>query len=307
MPKNKKEEPLRAKVIGLWGDPGLTEYYNFDFLSRFLLVLVAPYNEIPCNRDAGSIVKLVLRPRSLWIDSVGDQRKDFFGNLNKQLRDAANPAAGGKNAANYAHSNIMPITQSYKVGDELTLNRLHEPLAYGYELGYPNRDKRVFEDEADIFSSKEAFVATTLMSDTYKNSSGVPALSTANVYSYIHNPSLGTANKPNLKIVINSNGAGGIDRTGYSKSFEKILISSEKYSEFIASPGLILAKLVGGLIADRGGLFGRYVFNSVEYIDSNAENRQRSQDAGCIPLIVASPSTFPTPVNRNLGGVNITL
>lgn len=307
MPKNKKEEPLRAKVIGLWGDPGLTEYYNFDFLSRFLLVLVAPYNEIPCNRDAGSIVKLVLRPRSLWIDSVGDQRKDFFGNLNKQLRDAANPAASGKNAANYADSNIMPIAQSYKVGDELTLNRLHEPLCYGYELGYPNRDKRAFEDENDIFSSKEAFVATTLMSDTYKNSSGVTALSAANVYSYIHNPALGIATKPNLKIVINSNGVGGVDRTGYSKSFEKILISSQKYGEFLASPGLILAKLVGGLITDRGGLFGRYIFNSVEYIDSNAENRQRSQDAGCIPLIVASPSTFPTPVNRNLGGVNITL
>ena len=63
MAKNKKEQPLRAKIVGLWGDPGLTEYYNADFLSRFLIVQMAPYNEIPCQKDSSSIIKLVLRPR----------------------------------------------------------------------------------------------------------------------------------------------------------------------------------------------------------------------------------------------------
>ena len=37
MAKNRKEEPVKARVVGLWGDPGLTEYYNYDVLSRFCL------------------------------------------------------------------------------------------------------------------------------------------------------------------------------------------------------------------------------------------------------------------------------
>lgn len=85
-----------------------------------------------------------------------------------------------------------------------------------------------------------------------------------------------------------------------------MLASAQKYTEII-SAGISTQMALSGLIGIRGGLFGRYLYKSVEYIDSNADNRERPRDSGCLPLIVANPSTFPTPANRNLGGINITL
>ena len=306
---NKKEEPIRAKIIGLWGDPGMTEYYNFDFLSRFLLVQVSPYNEIPCGNDSSGIIKLVLRPRSLWIDlSISGgviQRKDYFGNRNTQITGVDYPALNGLNSASYSTSNIQLISPAYKVGDEITLNRLAQPLCH--QLNGDLKDKnRMFEGK-DIYSSGQALTAVSLMSTAYKNSSGDSALSALTAYSYIS----GTI-ATDLNIVMNSNGSGGYNQAAYAAAFQKIIMSSGKYSEFLNAPGSILDKLLsilrgGNLIIARGGLFKRFVYSSVDYIDSNTENRTRLNDTGCLPLIVASPSTFPTPVSRNLGGVNITL
>ena len=92
----------------------------------------------------------------------------------------------------------------------------------------------------------------------------------------------------------------------YIAALGKMLASAQKYKEIITA-GISTQMAASGLLGLRGGLFGRYLYKSVEYIDSNADNRERPRDSGCLPLIVANPSTFPTPANRNLGGINITL
>jgi len=321
MAKNRKEEPVKAKVVGLWGDPGLTEYYNYDVLSRFLIVQVAPYNEVPTANDASAIVKLVLRPESLWIKhvvtSAGAQRRDFYGNINNQLI-AGNPPNNGKNAATFSDRNILPITQSYKVGDELILNKLSQPLhfdspsqpvllnpanppsATNQPIGSTGRCQF---NGTDIFLSGQAYTASSFMSQAYKDSAGVPAISTLDVFSYL----LSVAGGSDFNVVMNSGATPTTANPGpYLAALGKMLASAQKYTEIIRA-GISTQMDLSGLLGIRGGLFGRYLYKSVEYIDSNADNRERPRDSGCLPLIVANPSTFPTPANRNLGGVNITL
>ena len=311
MAKNRKEEPVKARVVGLWGDPGLTEYYNYDVLSRFLLVQVAPYNEVPTPNDASTIVKLVLRPESLWIKhvvtSAGAQRRDFYGNINNQLISPTdNPPNNGRNAATFSDKNILPITQSYKVGDELILNRLSQPLHFdspststtqpGTAVG------RCQFNGTNIFLSDQAYTASSFMSQAYKDSASVPTISTLNVFSYLL--SVGGSD---FNVVMNSGATPTTANTGpYLASLGKILASAQKYTEII-NAGISTQMGLSLLLGLRGGLFGRYLYKSVEYIDSNADNRERPRDSGCLPLIVANPSTFPTPANRNLGGINITL
>ena len=321
MAKNRKEEPVKAKVVGLWGDPGLTEYYNYDVLSRFLLVQVAPYNEVPTSNDASTIIKLVLRPESLWIKhvvtSTGAQRRDFYGNINNQLT-AGNPPDNGKNAATFSDKNILPITPSYKVGDEITLTKLSKPLNYdspsqpillapanppsasNQPIGSTGRCQF---NGTNIFLSDQAYTASSFMSQAYKDSASVLAISTLDVFSYL----LSVAGGSDFNVVMNSGATSTTANTGpYLAALGKMLASAQKYTGIIRA-GISTQMALSGLIGLRGGLFGRYLYKSVEYIDSNADNRERPKDSGCLPLIVANPSTFPTPANRNLGGVNITL
>lgn len=310
MAKNRKEEPVKAKVVGLWGDPGLTEYYNYDVLSRFLLVQVAPYNEVPTANDASAIIKLVLRPESLWIKhvitSAGAQRRDFYGNINNQLISPTdNPPNNGRNAATFSDKNILPITQSYKVGDELILNRLSQPLHFDSPSTSTTKPGtavgRCQFNGTNIFLSDQAYTASSFMSQAYKDSASVPTISTLNVFSYLL-PVVGGFN-----VVMNSGATSATANTGpYLAALGKMLASAQKYTEII-SAGISTQMTASGLLGIRGGLFGRYLYKSVEYIDSNADNRERPRDSGCLPLIVANPSTFPTPANRNLGGINITL
>ena len=310
MAKNRKEEPVKAKVVGLWGDPGLTEYYNYDVLSRFLLVQVAPYNEVPTANDASAIIKLVLRPESLWIKhvvtSAGAQRRDFYGNINNQLISPTdNPPNNGRNAATFSDKNILPITQSYKVGDELILNRLSQPLHFDSPSTSTTKPGtavgRCQFNGTNIFLSDQAYIASSFMSQAYKDSASVPTISTLNVFSYLLSVVGG------FNVVMNSGATSATANTGpYLAALGKMLASAQKYTGII-SAGISTQMAASGLLGIRGGLFGRYLYKSVEYIDSNADNRERPRDSGCLPLIVANPSTFPTPANRNLGGINITL
>lgn len=315
MPKNKEKDnaPVKAKVIGLWGDPGLTEYSFFDVLSRFLIVQVAPYSDVACRNDSPAIVKLVLRPTSLWINSLdgGSTRRDFLGNLNKQNRSL--PADQGKNAATFIDKNILPISPSYKLGDEITLTRLPKPLSFD---ATSLKDGTAQFNGKFIFNSEDTGASpTNFASKEHKNLES--AFSTVDLKTYVKNMTFPVLTPPivpppgvNLKFFFGSDDA-------YVRSFAKILDSFGKFSEFLgpfalAASAVNIAAMVAhmdssGLISSRGGVISEVGFVSTEYIDSNSENRERPQDSGCLPLIVANPSTFPTPANRNVGGINITL
>jgi len=82
------------RVVACAGDPGLSEPFFFDILSRFVICMKEPVSYVPTNNKMFKQFFLVKRPRHLWIDTsgapdidesnhhAGTRRKDYLGNLN---------------------------------------------------------------------------------------------------------------------------------------------------------------------------------------------------------------------------------
>ena len=86
------EAPMR--VVACAGDPGITETFFFDILSRFIICMKEPVSYVPTNKNKERQFFLVKRPRHLWVDAsgapdlpkankhAGTRRKDYLGNIN---------------------------------------------------------------------------------------------------------------------------------------------------------------------------------------------------------------------------------
>jgi len=297
----KEKKKLKAKIVGLWGDPGLSEYHNYDILSRFLIVQVEPFDECVTNVRKASMIKLVLRPKSLWITAqsgaspAGTIRRDFFGNLNQQNITGANSSNptlfttsnNGRNEAKFFAFNIRPITPSYKVGDEITIFEIDEILSS--EQGRGSERGGV-----DIFKSDD----TRLNDDIFMS----------NAYRNLESSAYTTDIPRNLKSVGEKGNVMNYEAQYFSAYF-KILKSclTKKYS--VSKDDASAARAIidsDKLIRKNGGILSaRMDFGAVMYEDMNLENRKRDPISACVPLVVVNPSTFPTPAARNLGGINI--
>ena len=163
--QRKVKKTLKAKVIGLWGDPGISEYYNYDILSRFLIVQLEPFEECVTHIRKTQMIKLVLRPKELWISAQagggGKIRRDVWGNLNEQNISPPNDNSNnGLKKAEFLSQNIGPITPSYKIGDEITIIERDQELTL--EKGNV--------DGVNVFRSYDTRTnSDTRMSDYYKS------------------------------------------------------------------------------------------------------------------------------------------
>ena len=125
-------EEVQMRVVACAGDPGLTEPWFFDILSRFLICMREPASHVPTNAKAQQMFFLVKRPRHLWVDASGSpdtakpeagqtahsatRRKDYLGNVN-----IGNPAR-------YSINTIPKLDTDYAVGDTITARRV--PVEY---------------------------------------------------------------------------------------------------------------------------------------------------------------------------------
>jgi len=256
----------KAKIIGLWGDPGLTEFSHWDIASRFLIVQLSDkngYANFGCVKDAASYIKLVLRPKSLWIRSEtagGNKRVDHAGNIN-----VTSPLSSCTSVS-YSDKNISSISPAYVIGEEITVSKFEKAITSF--------------DGVDILKST-AGGSSCAMSDDYKNASIIYALTTIPGYF------------DKLPDIICYHGGNNI----YTKAFNKITTTDKTIPD---NP-------TGGIITLKGGIILDFNLPIVEYSDINSEGRSRAAITDCLPLIVANPSTFPTPASRNLGGINLTL
>ena len=128
--KIKKAEELKigdqmtARIVTCAGDPGLTEPYFFDILSRFIIVCFEPCTVVPTNSNVLKRFALVKRPRHLWIDCPGApdldpangqgsmRRKDYFGNINIG------------STANYTINTIPQLDTEYTIGETITIKKI---------------------------------------------------------------------------------------------------------------------------------------------------------------------------------------
>lgn len=287
--QRKVKKTLKAKIIGLWGDPGISEYYNYDILSRFLIVQLEPFEECVTQVRKTQMIKLVLRPKELWISAQaggeGKIRRDVWGNLNEQNvsppdNDNSN---NGLKKAEFLSQNIGPITPSYKIGDEITIIERDQELT-------PAQGNI---DGVNIFQSYDTRTnSDQRMSDYYRSLE-------ANTYQFV------------IKYFRNN----GIFYSQYFPAYHKNL-SKLNRQYIIAS--LPLQDTQGNQVAfsqtasdlkiiSRGGVMAGLNFQLVKFEDANVDRRRRMESSACVPIVVANPSTFPTPAQRNTGGINITL
>lgn len=280
--QRKVKKTLKAKVIGLWGDPGISEYYNYDILSRFLIVQLEPFDECVTHIRKTQMIKLVLRPKELWISAQagggGKIRRDVWGNLNEQNISPPNDNSNnGLRKAEFLSQNIGPITPSYKIGDEITI---------------VERDKELTPaqgnvDGINIFQSYDTRANSDQRMSDYHRGLEV------NAYQYV------------IKHFLNNGVFYSQYFPAYHKNLSKLnkqyIIGNLSQQDALTNTGSDLK------IKRRGGIMGGLNFRLVKFEDANVDRRRRMESSACVPIVVANPSTFPTPAQRNTGGINITL
>jgi len=278
--QRKVKKTLKAKVIGLWGDPGISEYYNYDILSRFLIVQLEPFEECVTHIRKTQMIKLVLRPKELWISAQagggGKIRRDVWGNLNEQNISPPNDNSNnGLKKAEFLSQNIGPITPSYKIGDEITIIERDQELTL--EKGNV--------DGVNVFRSYDTRTnSDTRMSDYYRSLE-------AATYEYV------------IKYFLNN----GIFYSQYFPAYLKNLSKLNKQYNILTKQDPLTETGLDLKIKRRGGIMGGLNFQLVKFEDANVDRRRRMESSACVPIVVANPSTFPTPAQRNTGGINITL
>jgi len=260
-------------VLGLWGDPGVTEPAAADFYSRFLIVQVIDQKGMNVLTSTGSVfdLQLVLRPKKLWIDvDASGDKVDAYGR-----RDSL------------TSKNILTITEPYKIGSIISLQRLNRSISLIDHSRKP-LSVALFEGRNILEIHGQPNNLTT----AYADASGLDLGPDKEIFYYFQN------GLP----AYHFSRAGAFDNALYLKSAWHASRANQIYKFF--SVGWTRAANSGG----RGGFPVFKVFPTVDYIDANIQNRERNYTADhCVPLVVANPSTFPTPITRNVGGVNINL
>jgi len=135
------EAPMR--VVACAGDPGLSETFFFDILSRFIICMKEPVSYVPTNKNKERQFFLVKRPRHLWVDAsgapdlsaenkaAGTRRKDYLGNIN----------IGHPNG--YSIDTIPQMDTEYTVGQPIMARKIAPERATESSVfisAFPNTD-----------------------------------------------------------------------------------------------------------------------------------------------------------------------
>jgi hypothetical protein len=292
--ENSKNSILTARVIANYGDPGLDEDYQFDILSRFVIVAIESSDRIPTSdKWWHGMIAVVLRPRPLWIDLVGaqtanpsdQQRMDQIGNTNTGL------------STNYAINTITRINEPYQVGELISIKKLGKPLLLNNQ------------NQSEIFQSAFATMPTTPTDQTKYNSW------------YNYGAFLAYILSNNAQNELRSKTIALASNTGPNTFYYPIL-NKYQYEVFSLLQNTNNVAITSALTQIFNGSWkgdsqvyrahGGYIFQSVnsidipviEYEDINAGNKQRISSNACIPLIVTTPNSFPAPKVRSTGTIN---
>jgi hypothetical protein len=280
--------PCKAYVVANFGDPGLSTDVYCDIRSRFVLAIKDPLKRplVPISNTNGDSVFLqdnmilVLRPEQLWISCPADQQPNGVDlnlpvNASYIRRMDSNGNINIGSYSNFTESNILPINNPYKLGEEITVQRLQD---------YKTADEREF---TSIFSMN------------------VQAIEQAPAYaSIIANKSYEGQSLPN---VLDENGkrtSGGRDGTGFIQGVNYFLVRMHKYaySQFLSiyyenkfDPKAYMPPNYEYYFTGRDYI----TFRCCSYIDLNIGGKARDGSVSCMPSIITPPDSFLTPQTRN--------
>lgn len=279
---NIKSEILEARVIANYGDPGIDEDYHFDFLSRYIIVMIESSLRVPTQTGWTSMLAVVKRPKSLWINVEGSvstpttqKRSDNAGNVSTGL------------ASGYSIAGIQGIDKPYQMGELIKIKKLPVSLK--------TSESALF---ISAFPYSNPSVASYLFYAGNNHTQGS------------QNPYITNTNPNALK---QKTFIQGSDSFHYIPSLNKfqyeafaLQIASNLNNGMVKLFSNVLPASHPAYSANGGYLFNNnpnIIINATEYEDMNIGNKQRGTASECLPLIVAAPSSFPTPRVRAIGTI----
>lgn len=284
---NQKSDILEARVVANYGDPGLDEDYQFDILSRYVVVMIESCDRVPTRDKWMKMLALVKRPEHLWIRAEGGNT----GNPSSQKRS---DAAGNVNtglASNFSVSAIPRMNLPYSLGESIKIKRIPKPLK-------PDVDT-VFQSAFVTYPSSQRSYGSW-----HSDGSTIP---------YIANAPEGQNSLRYKTITLfNTSGqyTGYLSKYQYEAFYLTINTSNAGLSE--SASQIFTGNWVGdGMVysANGGYLFynnASIPLSTIEYEDINVGNKQRTSTSECMPLVVTTPNSFPTPRNRATGTIAYT-
>lgn len=284
--QNVRSEILDARVIANYGDPGLDEDYHFDILSRYVVVMIESCYRVLTTDKWFKMLAIVQRPRQLWIEANGgnsgnpttQKRADAYGNVNVGA------------VSNYSVNGISRLNEAYTLGETIKIRKLPHPNTVSTNPAFFRTDFQTWEEGQKTYNA------------WHSEGSTLP---------YI-------ADDPN-----------GTKLTGLrQKTIQPVTgdwlfnfyLNKYQYESFMlsfadSSVTSNLSKIFQGewrqgtpvYTANGGYLFDarKYVLlSSCEYEDVNIGNKARVGTNDCVPLVVTTPNSFPTPKVRAVGTIN---
>jgi hypothetical protein len=283
---NTQAEIKDAKVIANYGDPGLDEDYHFDILSRYVVVMLESTDRILTLDKWFQMLAIVKRPPQLWIKTEGGQasdpttqkRSDSQGNINIGL------------ANGYSVNGIGRINTPYNLGDSIKVKKIPSVSTQSLDLSFFQSDFHIFDQNTYTYNS------------WHTQGSTIP---------YI-------ANDPNKVALLQQKTIQPLPDGSWTFNFA---LNKYQYEACILNANLgntaafnIMTNIFAGTFSGGTQVYsahGGYVYQSLqrlqisacEYEDINIDNKMRVASADCIPLIVTTPDTFPTPKQRAVGTI----
>ncbi len=303
----KEEEVITARVVANYGDPGLDGDYFFDIQSRFVVVMIESINRIPTTHKNKGLFAIVRRPQHLWISSQGSIPASGLNTADLKRADAL----GNVNTGSY---------QSYTVS---SIPRINFPYRFGERISIRKLKKRIRLDDSSFFGSafhKSYFANHAFNSSSYYNE-GLPN-------AYIDSSRETETRKKAIRPAVDNgvgyyqypvNGGAGVFVTpneytyymAFNKfQFELFWLHTHSGSYVTNALAIFNSQDQNGSNAQMARQ-GGYYFNSYgelglsicSYEDINVGGKFRTTSSECMPLIVTTPNTFPTPSRREIGTI----
>jgi hypothetical protein len=318
---------VKARVVANYGDPGLTEQYYFDILSRFVIAMVEPVGRVPTYYNKYRLFVLVRRPRELWVDVDAGVAADATSQIRKDIDGNISVGPVG----DFSIDNISKINRPYSLGEEITIKKINEPI-YGHESFFrsefedsyftatkakyndssltrdPSGPQSVYGNQANWDIAKtfplfpvrggnslylNGFFVSNMLHTMKYNPSFILESS-----SLTRNSSLLSVTDPEFRYAI------GLKKHQF-ETFWRYYHSAD-VSDYDA---IINDWKVGNYRNDylwnniREDRFkaSAVAWNNCVWEDSNTDAKTRGADNECQPLVVATPNTFPTPKTRAAG------
>lgn len=286
--KNNSADVLEAKVIANYGDPGLDEDYQFDILSRYVIVEIESCDRVITNDKVASMIVAVQRPTNLWIQPEGgvasspssQKRSDAAGNVSTGL------------AGNFTVNGIARINNAYAFGEIIKIKKLASPF-----LINQNGVDPIFQSAFAAMPSTQVFYNTW-----HSQGATLPYIINAN-----------NTNSLRLKTIAPSTLYPGYYFPVLNKyQYEAFMLTLNQNSSTMIG---VLTQIFNGTWNGQAQVYsanGGYVYQGtvvtlplpiIHFVDININGKQRTNNNDCMPLIVAAPHTFPTPKVRATGTI----